>query len=338
MNSIVESQNIAKTCSIASPVSRVQADSLAEQIVGLVSRFRRLTEDAACVNQPCHHCESPHLGAAKNAIRAKLPIEFALPGFPAKSPSLRKVLGYLPDEAEHRALTFLNDLCEQIRSMYEPGAKVIICSDGRVFGDYVGIPDPHITAYQDELAVMLRRFPHLSAYNLDDKWPGATFDEMRERLTSEYAESQDAIREAVKTDPDTRRLHLGMSRFLFEDQKGRTQESNRQLQLRAKEGAIGVIQRSKAWGALVAEQFPGALRLSIHPQPCGSSKLGIRLGRTPDVWLTPWHSVAVKIGNTFQLMKRHEAEAAGARIVRVDGKNSHMTFEDGELAVGSASL
>jgi len=287
-----------------------------------------MSDDARCANQECRRCEAPHLANAAGVIARGEPLEFALPGFPAKSPNSRKVLGVLPDEAERRALLFLDDLCRQIQHFYEPGARVIICSDGRVFGDYVGIEDRHITAYQDRLAEMLTQFRTLSAYNLDDKWPGLAFERMREALTNDYADSEDETRRAVKEDPDTQRLYLGMVRFLFEDQKGRSGESNRTLQNRAKDRAYGVIRRSKAWGKLVAEQFPHAVRLSIHPQACGSAKMGIRLGRTPDAWLTPWHSAAVKIGGGFQLMKRHEAEAAGARVVQVRGENSYLTFDD----------
>lgn len=304
------------------------AQIVAAQVVNLISRFRRLADGAACAAQSCARCEAPHVPVAREAILRGERIDFALPGFPAKSPNPRKVLGILPDEAERRALMFLNDLCEQIRGLYPPGARVIICSDGRVFGDCVGIEDAHITAYQDALAQMLQSCPHLSAYNLDDKWPGRSFDDMRATLTADYADSEEAIRAAVETDEDAKRLYLGISRFLFEDQKGRSQESNRSIQNRAKVRAFGVIRRSKAWGALVAEVFPRALRLSIHPQPCGSTKMGIRLGRTPDAWLTPWHSAAVRIGGAFQLMKRHEAEAAGAKIVQVNGQNSFLAFNE----------
>lgn len=299
---------------------------IARDVVGIMARFRRLADGAPCVNTRCVRCESPHVERAAAAIRRGRPVEFVLPGFPAKSPNPRKVLGILPDEAELQALRFLEDLCDRAREFYEPGARVIICSDGRVFGDYVGIPDGNITAYQDQLAVMLRAFGNLSAYNLDDKWPGLGFDAMRQRLNDEYADSDEQVRASVTTDDNARRLYLGISRFLFEDQKGNTDESNRTIQRRAKQRAYGVIQRSKAWGALVSDVFPTAVRLSIHPQPCGSSKLGIRLGRTPDAWLTPWHSVAVRLGEGFQLMKRHEAEAAGAKVVSVGGEARYMSF------------
>jgi pyoverdine/dityrosine biosynthesis protein Dit1 len=42
-----------------------------------------------------------------------------------------------------------------------------------------------------------------------------------------------------------------------------------------------------------------------------------------DSWLTPWHGVAVKQQDKFTLMRRHEAEALGAKIVERDGRPSH---------------
>lgn len=38
---------------------------------------------------------------------------------------------------------------------------------------------------------------------------------------------------------------------------------------------------SRAWGALIAEHHPRAVRLSIHPQPVGAPKFGIRLLDAP---------------------------------------------------------
>jgi len=261
-------------------------------------------------------------------MRHGAPIQLVLPAFPAKSPNARKVLGVLPDEAERQALAFLQWLCDDIASVYEPGAEILICSDGRVFGDYVGLEDQSITAYQDELARMLAPYASLRTYNLDDRWPGESFEVMRTLLTEHYAEPLAAVRRRVREEESSLRLYRGITRFLFEDGKGVLPISNTALQNSARERAYGVIQRSKAWGDLLLDVFPEAVRLSIHPQPCGAAKLGILLGRTHDVWLTPWHAVAVDVAGRFVLMKRHEAEAAGARLVVVDGRNSHYELRD----------
>ena len=111
-------------------------------------------------------------------------------------------------------------------------------------------------------------------------------------------------------------LFNGIQRFLFEDRavidagKSRTQ-----IREECKDRTYEVIRRSDAWGRLVADCFPAALRFSIHPQPPHSEKIGILLGESADVWLTPWHGVALRQGGRFRLIKRKDAEALGARLV-----------------------
>lgn len=62
-------------------------------------------------------------------------IEFCLPAFPCKSSNLQKVTGIDPDRSEETALWRLNDFVKRIEEIYEPGAKVLIVSDGHVFSD-----------------------------------------------------------------------------------------------------------------------------------------------------------------------------------------------------------
>lgn len=62
-------------------------------------------------------------------------IEFCLPAFPCKSSNLQKVVGAGPDRSEETALWRLNDFVKRIEDIYEPGAKVLIVSDGHVFSD-----------------------------------------------------------------------------------------------------------------------------------------------------------------------------------------------------------
>ena len=88
-----------------------------------------------------------------------------------------------------------------------------------------------------------------------------------------------------------------------------------------------MIQRSKAWSELIAIRFPDAVRLSIHPQSCGATKLGIRLIE-PDNWQTPWHGVAVDVGGRFLLFKRAQAETLGALLIHRQGRPSHYVLTD----------
>lgn len=67
-------------------------------------------------------------------VKAQQPVRMALPAFPFKSPNAQsKVLGILPDKAEDVALAHLNGMCAAIKEIYDPGAMLIIVSDGLVY-------------------------------------------------------------------------------------------------------------------------------------------------------------------------------------------------------------
>lgn len=282
------------------------------EILGIHRRYPEYTTDSDIRHEieQIHAVQLPRIRAFVDAAR---PVEFVLPAFPSKSPNPNKVLGRLPDMAEQLSLSFLNDLCERISGFYAPGAKLTICSDGRVFGDLIRVDDRDITAYQHALGQLIAalRADRLSTYNLENfeafTQRAANFDDMRRRLVDEFADPIEAIRHRLMADEEGTLLYRAMTRFMFED--GFTPDyrgSKAALQKDSKTRALGVIQRSWAWGALLATRFPDAIRLSIHPQPAASLKIGVHMMPTRDNWLTPWHGVAVDLGDQFALMKRRD--------------------------------
>ncbi|MBP7729984.1 MAG: L-tyrosine/L-tryptophan isonitrile synthase family protein, partial [Alphaproteobacteria bacterium] len=123
----------------------------AKKILTEFMNFRRVLKSALlCRGADCPICSSFHLPKIVSAIKRKTQVTFVLPAFPGKSPNSRKVLGTLPDFAEQLSLNFLGDLCNRVKDYYLPGVKIIICSDGRVFSDIVGIEENNLTAYQIE--------------------------------------------------------------------------------------------------------------------------------------------------------------------------------------------
>jgi pyoverdine/dityrosine biosynthesis protein Dit1 len=326
-----------------------QPEAIAKDILADVMQFRRFSgPQASCVTSPCQSCSAPHLSKVISAVALGLPVTFVLPAFPGKSPNPAKVLGPLPDMAERRALEFLQQLCDRIRRYYSPGARVILCSDGRVFSDVVGMRDEDVTAYQHELSKMIAELglTSISTFNLDELYDGLRFDQMRAQLMEQHGEPLDILQTAVSRggkdqdcsvdDKEAHRLYCGITRFLLEDAMFPGQKKSRTaLQKECRTRAYEVIQRSKAWGELVEMRFPNAVRLSIHPQACGSKKLGIRLIE-PDNWLTPWHGVAIDVGGRFMLLKRAQAEELGARLIHQEGRPSHYVLpsgSDGEKAI-----
>lgn len=307
---------------------KVDAARTAHRIMDLMTRHQRRAKGPdACRTTPCTACAAVHAARVARAVEAGEPVRFVLPAFPGKSPNRAKVLGVLPDTAERLALEFLDALTARVREVYEPGARILICSDGRVFSDAVGIPDEHITAYQRELRAMIETQPHggLELFNLEDvpELAGTDHDLMRALLTKWYAEPLESLRRRIRAGEEVD-LYRAITRFLFEDaDTDGHRDSRSALQRDARARAYTVIQRSKAWGDLLADCFPGTVRLSIHPQPCGSAKLGINLVETSDNWLTPWHSVALHDGERFTLTKRRDAEALGAQLVHREGRPAH---------------
>lgn len=320
--------------------SQSNATMIAHNILTDVLQFRRVSgPQTECATTSCPHCMSHHLAKIILAIQQNQPIPFVLPAFPGKSPNPAKVLGPLPDMAERCALEFLQHLCDRIKQFYSAGAKIILCSDGRVFSDAVGMRDEDITAYQDEIAKMIETLglTSLSTFNLEVLYAGLSFDEMRTQLMEQYGEPLEALQASVSRgkamdashdDREAHSLYCGITRFLLEDSMypGQT-KSRTALQKECRTRAYSVIQKSKAWGDLIEQKLPEAVRLSIHPQSCGAKKLGIRLIE-PDNWQTPWHGVAVYKEGRYVLLKRAQAEALGAQIVMRFGRPSHFVLKD----------
>lgn len=315
-------------------------NTLATKILTEVMNYRRVPRsEGACEDLNCQRCSSIHLSRIKSAVQKNEPVTFVLPAFPGKSPNTEKILGPLPDYAEQLSLHFLGELCTRIKKYYAPGIKIILCSDGRVFSDVVGIKESHVSAYQVELnrLIVEMSLSDISTFNLDDFYNDLNFIQMRDELMKRYGKSLDFLKNKIHNgalissnseEQEANRMYRGITRFLFEDSihSGQT-KSRSSIQKEARAKAYEVIRRSNAWSDLIAENFPYAVRLSIHPQSCGSKKLGIRLIGN-ESWMTPWHGVAVETKEGYILLKRTEAESLGAELVFFpDGRPSHYKLQ-----------
>jgi pyoverdine/dityrosine biosynthesis protein Dit1 len=315
------------------PEDDVGVAERATAVLRCLFRHRRLLPGTAgpCAASPCPACLALHLPKVKYFLRAGQPLHCVLPAFPDKSPSRRKTLGPLPDQAEEQALLYLEKACDEVRALHPPGVRVTICSDGHVFSDLVGVGDADVTRYGQEIAALIRRLGcgSLDTFSMADLYEGTDYAGMRRHLVAEYAQSLERVEERAHRFDHARALFNGIHRFLFEEQADlQPGRSRTQVRQACKGLAYQVIQRSDAWGRLLADCFPTALRLSIHPQHPHAEKIGILLGDADDAWLTPWHGVAVRQPAGWKLVKREEAEALGARLVERDGRPSH--FELGE--------
>ena len=301
---------------------------LAINIIELIFSRRRLlpvTEEVEFDKQV-----EPHLDNLINCVELEQPIKLVLPAFPVKSPNRRKTLSHLPDYGEFLAITRLVELCKEIQNIYSPGAKLVICSDGRVFADVIHVSDKHVTEYGNALrAFAMEHFSeYVEFYNLDNVYERVDdYAMLREELMIEYGESWIALRRRIKREREASSMYLGITKFMLEDFSGIakfSEFSRTALQKKAKLAAYRVIQRSNAWSRLLKKHFPEAVRLSIHPQYLVSEKIGISMLTKNDVWTTPWHSVVVKDKGEIRLLPREEAERQGCVLVYDNGKPSHF--------------
>lgn len=310
---------------------------LAEHILGRLFERRRLLPEEEAGGRLADDFEreaEPHMEKLLRMIRNRQPVHLILPAFPAKSPNRNKTLGPLPDLAEKHALQNLQALCDSIGSIYEPGAKITICSDGRVFADLICISDGDVTAYGEYLRnyALAAHDDCFAFFNLDDAFHKTySYDILREELLILYGESIASLYQRCKEEKEAKAMYLGITRFIFEDYCGIEpfqSGSRTSIQKVARMIAYRVIQRSNAWSRLLEDRFPDALRLSIHPQFRISKKIGVYLGDTNgDNWLTPWHSVALRRDGKITFCKRKAAEDCGM-LAFDEGRPSHFEVLD----------
>lgn len=314
------------------PAPTRSLDEEARAVLAVLLRGRRLLASEA-EEDGAHERElAVHFPKLLPLLAARRPLELILPAFPAKSANRRKTLGDLPDLGERLGLARLQSLCDEIRALYAPGATVTICSDGRVFSDLVGVSDEAVTRYREELKALIVRLGarDLRVFDLDDVFDAPDYVSMREELLVGHAESIGALKRRVRESVPARELFNGIHRFIFEDTLEATAggATRSQVRERSKHVAYRVIQRSNAWSNLIARRFPEALRLSIHPQPRVSEKIGIALVRCANPWGTPWHTVVLADRDGYRLVKRAEAEQQNAALVYRDGRPSHFALHD----------
>lgn len=295
-------------------------------IIDIIMQSRGDARYHQCAQQYCPNCINKIITPIERAIVNQQPIHFILPAFPAKSANPDKTLSHLPDIGERLALQHLKHLLKQISTVYLPGARMTICSDGRVFNDIVGVADEAVTAYVIALKAMVAELgaDDIDFFDLADKWPTHDFAQMRQELTEYYAQPIEEIKLLVKKNQNEQLLFNGLHRFLYEDYIFLVKQlSKNQIRKIAHQHTYQLIQRSHAWSALIKSHYPNSIRLSIHPQTCKSDKLAFQLVEGNQRWATPWHNVVVMNEGKIQLMKNYEAKQLNTRLISHNNQPSH---------------
>jgi pyoverdine/dityrosine biosynthesis protein Dit1/AcrR family transcriptional regulator len=308
--------------SLSDPDPSVQR--IDREILKVVFNLRKVSDSPSHGDdEVCATCIDLHESKIRYFTSQNQPIHFVLPAFPAKSPNTTKVLGSLPDLGEEIALVTLENLCKEIQSIYAPGAHVTICSDGRIFSELVGVTDVDVTKYVRSVQEMIdaHALQSVDIVNLEDLLAGDSFDELRTQVLNTYAEDLDELHARLGTNPEFKNMFNGIHRFISDDRRFLFPEvSATKVKEQSKPIALKVIQHSNAWTRFLGNVYPTSVRISIHPYPSHSDKIGVRLTRATDNWITPWHGVIVLQNDGYVLMKRSEAEAIGATLVLRDGR------------------
>ena len=301
-----------------------KSNPASRQILNVIFNHRKISGfDKNCLQTNCEICIEKHLSEIEYFVSTGQPIHFILPAFPAKSPNKSKVLGELPDLGEETALITLENMCDEIADAYPPGARVTICSDGRIFAELVGVTDKQVTKYAEHLQKMIDRLhlKNIDIINLEDLLPDKTFDQARKFVIEKYAEETDVLQKKLKSDEEFKQLFNGIHRFISEDRIAReTEKSKTKVKEESKPVALKVIQHSNAWTRFLSYYFPESVRLSIHPYSSHADKIGIKLTKAIDNWITPWHGVMVLTEDGYLLMKREQAEKQNAKLILKNGE------------------
>lgn len=300
-------------------MNNMNHDEVVNELTFLLMRHLRSSEEkhSACRKALCPRCQYYPRKYLALAVQKQWPLVMILPAFPAKSANREKTLSPYPDRGEIMGLSHLNTLCAAMQQIYRQDVRLIICSDGRVFNDLVLVSDEDVDIYQHGVKQIIKDYQlnHLSTFSLDDVYDLKAYGRMREQLMNEYAEPLPELLARLQRDAALVYQFNGIHRFIIEDQLAlHPTLSKNQMRKQAKPIAYEVMRRSNAWSRLLANYFPQSLRLSIHPQPCGSDKLGIQFLPASNQWATPWHNVLLKKPEGWQLVKRQEAERLGARL------------------------
>lgn len=259
------------------------------------------------------------------------PIRMVMPAFPFKSLSSQKVLSRNADMAEFDCLRLFKDLLLKIGEVYRPGAEIKIYSDGYPIAPIMNVDEAEVQAYSDrvmEFAIRNGLGGQFKMHSLKDTYNCRTLEDSLKSLLNDYGVSTEQTRLDIINNPDMRNDFCGISRFVFEEQAYLHPElSKKAVEKDSKRMAYEIVRNDRAWGHLIEQQESDALRISCHPQLPGSEKIGIRLSKGGNNWITPWHSAAVRVDDdTFVLMKSKQAKDIGLVVV-YDAKGLPSYFE-----------
>ena len=253
--------------------------------------------------------EPKMLDTLRSFVAKQDPINMVVPAYPFKSPNHEsKVLGPDPDVGERMSLQHLNSIGARIQQIYAPGGHVTVVSDGLCYNDLLGVSDEEVFDYAKGLhhiteVLGLRHLKFTDPFELIGSEMSPTTAEeyasrvgkLRQRLFLSFRPPGYDFDEDIKKNETALLTYRGYLKFLESDlatffrEKGMGKSAAKKHNSKV---ARGMIERGKAFSALVASRSPLHIRLSIHAGD-NTSKLSVALLphiRYSNVPVTPWHN------------------------------------------------
>jgi pyoverdine/dityrosine biosynthesis protein Dit1 len=265
--------------------------------------------------------EKELLNRIEDIIKIDTALTLVLVGYPFKSTNTDlKVLSEKVDMGEFIGFLTLNHICQQIQTLYKPGAKVLIYSDGLAYTSLLDISESTYKSYQKDLNTLSAFFneyisihyPQDLDLNLKEKAPfdQETFQDithfMEEELNcTKWKEIFDI--KAKELLPDmAEKLKNKMTRK--KAQLALNKKRNELIKDKSRALALEASQLSYVFGQAVKNDLKNVpyIRLSIHPHQNISEKLTI-----PVIYGsrgTPWHLTPLLYKDGVQLQKKKEIE------------------------------
>ncbi|PNP39491.1 hypothetical protein TGAMA5MH_08509 [Trichoderma gamsii] len=230
-------------------------------------------------------------------------IELVLPAFPFKSSNKsQKVLGSLPDEAEHLLDVSDSEVWiygQTLRSM----AQEIGCSNIRFLRIYelLGSEYSHLTTLTEEEYL----------YMVPD---------FRKGLESHLPEGYN-VAEEILHNADVTATYRGYKKFLETERDTKLTSGRSRADKENAEIAKRMLNRGKAFAQAIKKRFPVAIRLSIHPST-DVDKISITLlPQDNEVPMTPWHGAVMrKVNGTITMTHANKVLAISHEIVYQNGR------------------
>ena len=275
----------------------------------------------------------------RNAVQRDMPLEFVLPSFPVKCFNPLKVRRRTPDLAEVGCLSRLYSLCRDIEQIYQPGAMVILVTDGLVYAPIFREPIAHAQRYReeiDELIVDLGYRKYITSVDMGDLVASREdeFNRIYQMVEIRVADHY----ERYPNDSDRQRLientmtNINLTMYPERDLIDFfVNENNSALQEEIRERATAsafeylVFNQTLREIELVQRAFPNALRVTCHPK---EGQLGLHLVH-PNSFNYPWNGVGILRENgTVRVEFEYEARRNPNYVaVYIEGESHPFFFQ-----------